>query len=93
MRVKILPNISIMPALSFSTREGMDTLVRCERSTVLECGGARTRFRCWSPENVDWGRQGGRLYATGMSLLTLVVYYRHLPLYRSVFEEEKSVVE
>jgi len=47
----------------------------------------------WSPEGVDWGKQGGRLYATSMAILTLQVYYRHLPLYRTVFEEQKTVVE
>lgn len=29
-------------------------------------------------------RVGGRLYCTAMALLTLEVYYRHLPLYRSL---------
>jgi len=28
-----------------------------------------------------------------MAILTLQVYYRHLPLYRTVFEEQKTVVE
>ena len=47
----------------------------------------------WDPQGTDWGKQGGRLYATSMALLTLEVYYRHLPLYRTVFEEQKTVVE
>jgi len=47
----------------------------------------------WSPEGVDWGKAGGRLYATCMALITLEVYYRHLPLYRTVFAEQKAVVE
>lgn len=38
----------------------------------------------WSPQGADWGKQGGRIYATSLSLLTLQVYYRHLPLYRRV---------
>ena len=29
-----------------------------------------------------WARTGGRLYLTSLSLLTLEVYYRYLPLYR-----------
>jgi hypothetical protein len=28
-----------------------------------------------------WGAQAGRLYVTTMNLLSLEVYYRHLPLY------------
>jgi hypothetical protein len=38
----------------------------------------------WRPDGADWGKQGGRIYATSLSLLTLQVYYRHLPLYRRV---------
>lgn len=35
------------------------------------------------PATADFGtQQGGRLMATSLSLLTLEVYYRHLPLYR-----------
>ncbi len=39
----------------------------------------------WDPSEpqVDlWGQRGGRLYTTSLSLLTLEVYYRYLPLYR-----------
>jgi hypothetical protein len=28
-----------------------------------------------------------------MALITLEVYYRHLPMYRTVFAEQKAVVE
>ena len=38
----------------------------------------------WSPDGSDWGSRGGRLYTTSLSLLTLEVYYRHLPLYRKL---------
>lgn len=38
----------------------------------------------WSPQATDWGSAGGRLYATSLALMTLEVYYRHLPLYRLV---------
>jgi len=38
----------------------------------------------WSPEGVDWGKRGGRIYATSLALMTLQVYYRHLPLYRPI---------
>jgi hypothetical protein len=30
-----------------------------------------------------WAGQGGRIYVTTMNLLSLEVYYRHLPLYES----------
>jgi hypothetical protein len=36
----------------------------------------------WDPEGADWGKQGGRLYVTSLALMTLEVYYRHLPMYR-----------
>src|SRR5262249_4524812 len=36
----------------------------------------------WSPQGDRWGSGGGRLMVTSLSLLTLEVYYRHLPLYR-----------
>ncbi|MDB5351142.1 MAG: hypothetical protein JWN86_2389 [Planctomycetota bacterium] len=35
-----------------------------------------------SPQIDRWGLMGGRLYTTSLSLLTLEVYYRYLPLYR-----------
>ena len=34
------------------------------------------------PESDLWGARAGRLYQTSLSLLTLEVYYRYLPLYR-----------
>jgi hypothetical protein len=33
------------------------------------------------PESDHWGERAGRLYMTSLSLLTLEVYYRYLPLY------------
>ena len=38
----------------------------------------------WSPEGVPHGDRGGRIYATSLALLTLQVYYRHLPMYRPI---------
>jgi hypothetical protein len=43
----------------------------------------------WSPEGDQWGSVGGRLMTTSLSLLTLEVYYRHLPLYRRDTMEKK----
>jgi hypothetical protein len=40
----------------------------------------------WDPRQPvpdRWGPQAGRLYVTAMNLLSLEVYYRHLPLYES----------
>jgi hypothetical protein len=36
----------------------------------------------WSPKEDLWGGQGGRIMTTSLSVLTLEVYYRHLPLYQ-----------
>ena len=36
----------------------------------------------WAPDTSHTGHAGGRLCSTIMALLTLEVYYRHLPLYR-----------
>ena len=36
------------------------------------------------------GRHAGRLYLTSLSILTLEVYYRYLPLYRSFDEDQEK---
>ena len=39
----------------------------------------------WDPERPTpdrWGSQGGRLFTTSLSILTLEVYYRYLPLFK-----------
>jgi hypothetical protein len=36
----------------------------------------------WSPAGDSLGSSGGRIMVSSLSLLTLEVYYRHLPLYR-----------
>ena len=36
----------------------------------------------WITDRSQGSEQGGRLYTTCLSILTLEVYYRHLPLYR-----------
>jgi hypothetical protein len=35
----------------------------------------------WDPSGDAWGQHGGRLMITSLSILTLEVYYRHLPLF------------
>lgn len=39
----------------------------------------------WFEEKDNWANHGGRLYSTCLSLFMLEVYYRHLPLYNSVY--------
>jgi len=38
----------------------------------------------WDPRGDGFGSHGGRVMQTSLSLLTLEVYYRHLPLYQRV---------
>jgi hypothetical protein len=35
----------------------------------------------WDPSGDAWGQHGGRLMVTSLSILSLEVYYRHLPLF------------
>lgn len=44
----------------------------------------------WSPAGDAWGGQFGRLGHTSLSLLTLQVYYRSLPLQRKDMAEMKK---
>ena len=39
------------------------------------------------PSQDRWGAAGGRLFQTSLSILTLEVYYRYLPLYRTADEK------
>jgi hypothetical protein len=41
-----------------------------------------TQKGSWDPKGDGHGAAGGRVMITSLSLLTLEVYYRHLPLYR-----------
>ncbi len=50
----------------------------------------------WDPINPQpdrWGRNAGRHYTTCLSLLTLEVYYRYLPLYRDATNDPLAVAE
>jgi len=38
----------------------------------------------WSPQADQWGENSGRLFTTCLSIYCLEVYYRHLPLYKTV---------
>ena len=39
----------------------------------------------WSPHNDIWSEYAGRLFTTCMNIFMLEVYYRHLPIYSSVY--------
>jgi hypothetical protein len=52
-------------------------LIRTQQKTGHRTGS-------WNPEGTDFGARGGRMYTTAMALITLQVYYRHLPMYRFV---------
>jgi len=41
----------------------------------------------------QWSDRGGRLYDTAMATMTLEVYYRHLPIYRTQSVEEEFPLE
>lgn len=42
------------------------------------------------PEPDRWGKVGGRLFMTSLSILTLEVYYRYLPLYKDEVMERQG---
>jgi hypothetical protein len=45
-------------------------------------GCDRGSFHPLAPTADQWGGSGGRLYVTSLSILTLEVYYRYLPIYQ-----------
>jgi hypothetical protein len=53
-----------------------DKLIRLQEKEGTHKAGS------WTPVGTDHGNAGGRLYSTALALLTLEVYYRHMPLYR-----------
>jgi hypothetical protein len=51
----------------------------------MQIGGTgcdRGSWDAFQPQPDEWGRAAGRLFVTSLSLLTLEVYYRYLPLYQ-----------
>ncbi len=46
----------------------------------------------WSPDEQEWGRQGGRIYVTSLSVCTIEIYYRHLPIFKQIDLIERSPV-
>lgn len=49
----------------------------------------QTEDGSWDPKGDAFGAQGGRVMTTSFSLLTLQVYYRHVPLYLRADPEKK----
>ncbi len=58
-----------------------DTLHPLLVETQLPTGPLAGSWHPYEPVPDKWSRYGGRLYVTTMNLLSLEVYYRHLPLY------------
>jgi hypothetical protein len=52
-----------------------DLLIRTQETEGHQTGS-------WNPNGADHGGAGGRIYSTSLAIMTLEVYYRHLPLYR-----------
>ncbi len=55
---------------------------------VKEEGCAQGSWDPVFPVMDRWGRTAGRLYVTSLSILTLEVYYRYLPLYRGYDDDQ-----
>ena len=55
---------------------------------VKEDGCAQGSWDPSLPVPDRWGRSAGRLYVTSLSILTLEVYYRYLPLYRGYDDDQ-----
>jgi hypothetical protein len=64
--------------------EWWNPIVR-EKLIAMQMRGIGCDRGSWDPELPEadvWGAKAGRLYTTSLSLLTLEVYYRYLPLYQ-----------
>ena len=59
-------------------RKMRNLLVHTQVRNVDECADGS-----WAPEKDAWGKSGGRLMTTSLSALTLEVYYRYLPLFKT----------
>ena len=64
-------------------REGLISM-QVKDGTCAKGAGTRS-----SPSPIVWALHAGRLYLTSLSILTLEVYYRYLPIYRS-FDEDQA---
>jgi hypothetical protein len=57
---------------------------------LKEAGCAGGSWDPHLPTADRWGQSAGRLYVTSLSILTLEVYYRYLPLYRGYDDNQDS---
>jgi hypothetical protein len=57
------------------------------KSQVKDESCARGSWDPFHPTSDHWGETAGRLFQTSLSVLTLEVYYRYLPLYRTADSE------
>ena len=51
-----------------------------------------SRAGSWNPKGYEWGSKGGRIYVTSLSICTLEVYYRHLPIFKQIELDARSTV-
>ncbi len=56
-----------------------DFLIRIQEREGAKLGS-------WNPNGADYGGAGGRMYSTSLAILTLEIYYRYLPMYRTNIE-------
>ncbi len=69
-------------------RKIRDILVRTQVRDVNSCANGS-----WDPAKDAWGRQGGRVMTTSLSTLTLLVYYRYLPIFRNTTTWKENEAE
>ena len=67
-----------------AARSGKSGTCRCATSSCQsqETGGHAAGS--WAPRSHDHASAGGRIYITSLSVCTLEVYYRHLPIFRQM---------
>jgi hypothetical protein len=59
-------------------RKMRDILVKTQTRNVDKCANGS-----WDPAKDPWGKRGGRVMQTSLSTLTLEIYYRYLPLFKT----------
>ena len=65
------------------------------RMREILVAGQETRGKragSWNPRGYEWGEQGGRIYVTSLSICSLEVYYRHLPIFKQIELQDESRV-
>ncbi len=70
----------------------LDAILTLQNRRTSAGGRKPHAYGSWPPFGPNWGkwgRQGGRVYATALNVLTLEIYYRHTPAYL----EDHSVLD